>query len=562
MKTEDALRKKIERLKISQKEAEQLLEKKSAELFALNKNLENLVEERTKEAEFERDRAIKANDAKSQFLANMSHEIRTPLNGMLGFLELVLASEATPTQKERLEIVKKSGDLLLILINDILEFSKIEAGKLEIDSSKFHLKRCVEDIVDVMANSAYEKGLDVPVFLDENIPKNLIGDPSRLRQVLFNIIGNAIKFTPSGEVSVNATSKGLNNHKEFVIKFSITDTGVGISEDKIKQIFSPFTQADISDTRKYGGTGLGLTICKEITNAMGGEILISSKEGEGSCFSFELPFKVPENESLIFSNRDLKELAVDIVGFSKTMSKNLERRLTSWNCQIKTFSSGGDKNIDNTQQRSLIINGDSMTPDDQEKILDQSQNQESSILVVCKPGTIHEIAERFTSNKNIYILSKPLKRESLFDSLSQKEKIELSKPQVSKSSDIVDSISEQATAQILLVEDNAINQKVAVAILSQQGYSVDVANNGEEALTMEADKNYSLILMDCQMPVMDGIEATRIIRQRNKEIKIVAMTANAFKKVKEECFEVGMNDFITKPIRIDKLQEVLSKYAA
>ena len=554
----ELLRKKLVRIQKSQEEAERLLEVKSRELYELNQNLERQVVERTKEFEKARNEAVEANKAKSQFLANMSHEIRTPLNGMLGFIGLLEKSSLTDVQREQLSTISKSGHLLLDIITDILEFSKIEAGKLQIDSAEFHLKRCVEDILEVMSNQIYEKNLAFPIFLDEAIPRKLLGDEWKIRQVLVNLIGNAIKFTPSGEISVEVHSRGITPDGRHAVYFEVRDTGVGISEKRIHSIFSAFEQADVSDTRKYGGTGLGLTISQQIVSAMGGHLKVESKEAKGSKFFFEIALPQAGSDSKEVSTRNFKKKEeVAVLISNRTEQRNLILRLQSWNAicwPVDSLDRLAWKN-DGSVNRNLILDhlflSNSINADRVKELLSDGVH----VIVIAPPKEKALLSEKLKDLK-LDIVVKPLKREDLFNTI--KNKTSLSDKMVTQQSFVTEE-HELARAHVLLVEDNLINQQVASAMLKIHGFTVDVASNGKEATEVFDPQKHQLILMDCQMPVMDGFEATQLIRRKHPSVPIIAMTANAFKETKEMCFEVGMNDFITKPINDEDLSAVVKK---
>ena len=503
--------------------------------------------------------AIAANQAKSQFLANMSHEIRTPLNGMIGFIGLLQKSKLNAIQSEQLEVVAKSGRLLLTIISDILEFSKIEAGKLELERSGFHLRRTIEDIIDVMSHQAFEKGLEIPTFLDESIPKSLLGDEGRVRQVLLNLIGNAIKFTPSGEISINVKAKGFNAAGSFEVYFEVHDTGMGISKEGKKSIFSAFSQADVSDTRKYGGTGLGLTISKQIIEAMGGTLDVESQEGVGSRFYFTIPFGVSAAEPLTYSNRSFHSReAVAVLATSATVRKNLMERLKSWDVKCTSFSSlvALDWSFaDGVSNRTLLADASLVTQDADRVTLEALVAAGVHVILMSAPKEKDALITKL-QRIGLNILTKPVKRQDLYASIEAKLNILAgsSAPRISSTP------ARPAKQQrVLLVEDNIVNQQVAQAMLEANGFSIEIASNGREAVTVFSPGKFDVILMDCQMPIMDGFEATREIRKRDKGIKIIAMTANAFKQTKEKCFEVGMNDFVTKPITDEHLSEVIAR---
>ncbi len=470
--------KKLKRTEKAQAEAEHLLEEKSKQLFELNQNLEAQIVERTKELQIATDLAVTANKAKSQFLANMSHEIRTPLNGMLGFIGLLQKSQLSDNQKEQLGIVSKSSQLLLCIINDVLEFSKIEAGKLTLEKNSFHLKRCVEDIVDVMSHQAYEKGLELPVYLDENIPKKLIGDESRIRQVLLNLLGNAIKFTPTGEVSLSVREQGINAKGEHEIYFEVKDSGVGISQDKIKTIFIAFEQADISDTRRYGGTGLGLTISKQIVEAYGGALNVDSIEGVGTTFYFTIPFEVSEQEPLEFTTRNFfhKE-SVAVVVSNGTVKSNLVDRLMRWNVNVSIYESIDD--IDwpsfGETKKNLLVDYYFVSGDSDKYKLEKLVNNGVHIMVVAPPEIKASLLEDFSALR-IDLLTKPVKRENLFKSINQKNVTveEVTKNAVIDIQKPVLPLLNQLNEKFLLVEDNIVNQQVAIAMLEAHGYSADI----------------------------------------------------------------------------------------
>ncbi len=567
MKKIELLKKKIARHKAAQHEAETELEKKSAEIYELNRSLEEQIEIRTNELKIARDEAISANNSKSQFLANMSHEIRTPLNGLIGFIGLLQRSSLSQTQKEQVEIIAKSGQLLLNLVNDVLEFSKIEAGKLKLNRLPFDLKTTVEELVDVMSHQVFEKGLEFPVLIDKNIPKILLGDESRIRQVLLNLIGNACKFTHSGEVSVRVDYNGRRAMNEHSIYFEVRDTGIGISEGKINSIFSAFEQADSSNTRKYGGTGLGLTISKQIIEAMGSTISVESIEGSGTQFSFTLNFtgvqnstqslldqilqdqvKTPEFVALIIQNKNVKSILRNILFNLKIKFEEFDSiNNIKWDCDIN-------------MNRTVLIESNLALVNTARDYFLNAKNEKIHIIIM-SPQKDKFNLQNYYEGFDIDIISKPIKQAELINSIKMKSTFSQKEPNICKLDEMENkNVNKKSTSlKLLLVEDNIINQQVAIAMLKVHGFKADLAMNGKEAIEKHQLNFYDIILMDCQMPTMDGFEATTEIRKFDKQVKIVAMTANVFSEIKERCFEVGMNEFVTKPFSDEDLNNVIQK---
>ena len=554
------LERRLKRAKKAQAEAETLLEEKSRELYRanqellkLNSGLEELVQQRTLELEKERDKAITASQAKSQFLANMSHEIRTPLNGMLGFAHLLQKTDLNDKQLGHLRTVINSGDLLLEIINDILEFSRIEAGHLSIVDKNFDIRNCVEELVEILALKAFEKGLEVSVSVSGDIADEIRCDEGRLRQVFVNLIGNAIKFTHFGEIAVRVS---LVDEK---LLCEVIDTGVGIPEKKQKTIFGAFAQTDESDTRKYGGTGLGLTISKKIVEAMGGTIEVESSNNQGSRFFFYIPYIPVSEGQKIQTSIDSKAAVFFQNG---TIRSNLAHRFKSWGVQTTIFNSLSIESLKSLDSCTHILIDENLIPACRTlppEILKEALSGKSVAV-----ATINGEDEPKWQNMNLKMikLPKPLRRKQLRRWLEgQLEEKESSPNADSKKDGAATKENIASEHKILLVEDNLINQQLAIAVLESGGYEYEVANNGQEAVDLFAkNSSFSAILMDCQMPIMDGFDATKAIREQNADVPIIAMTANAFRKTQKQCFDAGMNDFLTKPFKEDQFFECLKKH--
>ena len=523
--------------------------------FTQQAEVESALEEKS-EAE---ERAIRASLAKSEFLANMSHEIRTPMNGVIGVADLLLEQSLDEGAREYVNIIRNSSDALLRIINDVLDFSKIEAGKFDIEEAEFSLYELIEEIGELMASSAFEKGIELVCHVSETVPAKLRGDSMRLRQVLLNLIGNAIKFTSSGEVVVTAISEMVGSKAN--IHISVKDTGIGIAADRTEAIFDSFTQGDGTTTRRYGGTGLGLTVSRSIINLMGGTIGVESAEGKGSTFNICLPLEVIAQGEGRQEFEPTKKLAVLIIDDNLSARGYLAQILRQHGC-IVTAASSGTEGLEILEQNTrpfdrILI--DSSLPD--MSVFEVAlQVRRSQVNGETRIGLVNA-GKPFKSPESSLFdvqLPKPIRRESLlrelFGALSPAAKSdEALKP------------TDKFSLRVLLAEDNAVNQKVARRILESRGCVVTCVGDGPGAIEAARASNYDLIFMDCQMPIIDGFEATQKIREEEAErgsdrTPIIALTANALAGDRERCLAAGMDDYLSKPFRAEAMGALLAKW--
>jgi signal transduction histidine kinase/DNA-binding response OmpR family regulator len=534
------------------------------------------------ENKIQRQKAEIANKSKSQFLANMSHEIRTPINGVIGMLTLLSDTQLSKTQQHFSKLATVSAETLLHLINDILDFSKIEAGKLDIESVAFNLADCIDETVQIMAIKAQMKGIEVIVDSTALIDESVIGDPSRLKQIISNLLSNAIKFTDQGEISIKVNTTEIDtNHLKLMV--NVSDTGIGIPTQKYADLFDAFTQVDASTTREYGGTGLGLTIVKQLCQLMGGDIDVTSEQGQGSQFIFYLVLE--KGEQIIPPVKKFNEKPVLVVDSNINSGKMLSTQLQLWGLGVELASAKTEMKslyhkIESNNFSVLLIDAtiDTLLLENIFISLANANKLQSIQTQVILLTTVdNDNAKKATlltslmTKENVHALAKPIVAKSLHKELTLAYSSESSAQELIKTPQFIESQipaeSGNEQVKILLVEDNRINQEVALGLLRKVGYRADVAKNGIHALEKlekrQVSTPYQLVLMDCQMPEMDGYQATIAIRSDDKyqlssQVNIIAMTANTMKGDQEKCIAAGMNDYLAKPINPSLLAEKIA----
>jgi signal transduction histidine kinase/DNA-binding response OmpR family regulator len=566
-------------LQLNEDLEERVIERTS-QLSTANRRLEAEVDERKQAEEAlaqAKAAADAANVAKSRFLANMSHELRTPMNAIMGMTDLALGEELSPALRDYLQTAKQSADGLLELLNEILDLSRIESGGFQLEATLFDLRQTVQQVVKTLGVRAYEKGLELVCDLGD-VPNWLIGDSLRLRQVLVNLIGNAVKFTPKGEVVVNATVRSAEP-QEVILEFAVADTGIGIAPENQERIFAPFTQADSSTTRQYGGTGLGLTITRRLVDLMGGRIWVESEPGSGSTFRFTARFGAQTDwkaEPMLptVSREALRDLPVLVVAENPTSGRILVETFSRWSMKPETAADvpaalAKVHKAANEGRSFRLILVDALMPGIDgftfAEWLRSNAHLAGPVILMLSAMDRYKQPQCCQDVGALY-LEKPISQSNLFKVIAEALGIQQQATKASGSAPAAISANPSRVLRVLLAEDTPANQKLVTYVLSKRGHSVEVVQNGKQALEAVGQEDFDVVLMDVQMPVMDGFQATQTVRKlsdpKKARLPIIAMTAHALKGDAERCLSAGMDGYISKPVKGEELVELVERMAA